>query len=223
MSRVTPPPALPFLLFRLCQSLPAHISPSDLLLTTDLPPPPSYSPRTSPLPPPSYPPKKVPPISWCALKFTRREDNEALAADGWRWRAGGFVAAAAAVSLFITSVYRSKRSLIYWSVASFPAIVLAIDQCTNRRLSRSAVATIIHMVTWFGIIGPCLLVLVFGSDTTGKWNISQERWYTAATLFGAIPPEGVMNISNAGLQGEARELDTWARQEFVRIIVALVP
>jgi hypothetical protein len=155
------------------------------------------------------------------MKFTRREDNEALAADGWRWRAGGFVAAAAACALFITCVYRSKRSLIYWSCASFPAAVLAIDQCTHRRLSRSAVATIIHTVTWFAIVGPCLLVLVISSGE--QWTISPERSYTAATLFGAVQPEGAWNITTDGLKGEARELDTWARQEFVRIIVSFFP
>ena len=87
------------------------------------------------------------------LGFTRDADDEALAADGWRWRSGGFL-----TCLFITCpltflLYEGQSPATPYPIrflwlTAFVATggTLALDQYSAHYLQRKTVATLLNVV-----------------------------------------------------------------------------
>ena len=88
-------------------------------------------------------------IEWFALGFKRDEDNEALAASGWRWRAGGLLVSFTAFTMLETVSVLSGMAtppvaVVMWLGLVSIATVLAMDRVRALNLRRTTAATILH-------------------------------------------------------------------------------
>ena len=97
-------------------------------------------------------------IQWFALGFKRDEDNEALAASGWRWRAGGFLVSFTAFTMLETvSVLNGMATppiaVVMWLGLISIATVLAMDRVRALNLRRTTAATVLHGLAHMVAVG----------------------------------------------------------------------
>jgi hypothetical protein len=142
---------------------------------------------------------------WFALRFLEGESDEALAADGWRWRAFSLLAFTACV--FVASLVPTVAATIrnngdarssfftggpvFWMIGFITiGVILAIDHRFAGCLRRMTVATVLHAVVHL------LLVLIIGgnlfADATwtannhhegGGWNVTLSPYVSPQTQF----------------------------------------
>ena len=113
-------------------------------------------------------------IRWiCAFEFKRGEDNEALVADGWRWRMQWFfvsqVFGALTSLVAILGVPRRANTLAltfalaFWFALAATATVLAFFQNTSC-LRRSTAATMLHVILHLALLAVCVCALLVDAD-----------------------------------------------------------
>jgi hypothetical protein len=151
--------------------------------------------------------------------FAFRSDNEALAADGWRWRWAVyfklmvFVLPLACLVLFLSSSSQG------WVVGVFSAIftvsvaaiapILALHQNSSYAYlqRKQTVATIITAMVLLGYLGALCSSLFVGVNWT--WVVSQNVSCVGQSVGEDTPSSG---------QGVDTDLDTWFRQTVVKTI-----
>ena len=154
-----------------------------------------------------------PTIRWfCGFGFKRGEDNEALVADGWRWRMQGFFLSqgfGALISL-VAILGGPPRwiytfALAYWFAFTATATVLAFFQ-NSSRLRRCTAATMLHVIFHLAILATCVCTLL--TDTDWDWVLSSPN---ASSIDGGALSPALSRRVDAWRDGVP--FDAWIRRE----------
>ena len=154
---------------------------------------------------------EVPVIRWfCAFDFQRGDDNEALVADGWRWRMQVFFA----VGVMLCAVWSviamvdpedwiaSVLSLALWVALAAAATVLAVFQ-NSSCLRRSTAATMLHVILHLTLLAVCIITLLI--DTDWDWVFSSPN--VSSVGGGTLSPLSSNTIM------VTLSFDAWVRRE----------
>ena len=156
-------------------------------------------------------------IRWfCAFDFKRDEDNEALVADGWRWRMQCFFVMqvfGTSASLFSTlgvlPRWVNTFALAFWVAAT--ATVLALFQ-NSSCLRRSTAATMLHAISHLVFLAVCIISLFVDADL-GTVLSSPNASSVGGALSSLSSNTTVLVIS----------FDAWVRREIVLSLLIAPP
>ena len=157
-----------------------------------------------------------PSINLLTFAFRSDGDNEALAADGWRWRwavffklvAFVFVVSSLGLLLSPTAPEVGAISAILATVAAIAPILALHQNSSYAYLQRKqTVATIITAIVHLGYLGALCSTVFVGVNWT--WVVSQNVSCVGQSVGEDTPSSG---------QGVDTDLDTWFRQTVVKTI-----
>jgi len=169
-----------------------------------------------------------PTIRWfCGFGFKRGEDNEALVADGWRWRMQGFFLSqgfGALISL-VAILGGPPRwiytfALAYWFAFTATATVLAFFQ-NSSCLRRSTAATMLHVILHLVLLAVCVSVLLIDADlgavfsTPNASSLTDDR---VQQLVREFIPERLRSPQTTVV---VISFDAWIRRELVTLLICL--
>ena len=150
-------------------------------------------------------------VRWfCAFEFQRKEDNEALIEDGWRWR----MQVLFAVGVMLCAVWSviavvdpedwiaSVLSLALWVALAAAATVLAVFQ-NSSCLRRSTAATMLHVILHLTLLAVCIITLLI--DTDWDWVLSSPN--VSSVGGGTLSPLSSNTIV------VTLSFDAWVRRE----------
>ena len=161
--------------------------------------------------------QEEPIIRWCcAFDFKRGEDNDALVADGWRWRmqmffAVGVMFATSLTLLAILGVFPrwiNAFSCWFWAALAAVATVLAVFQNTSC-LRRSTAATMLHVILHLVTLAMCAFTLLL--------DVPWDRVHSssnASSVGGGAPTVRDTKPHLPKNQIMDAHVDAWFRGEF---------
>ena len=140
-------------------------------------------------------------------------DNEALAADGWRWRWAVYLTLMMVMSVTCSLVlfvsppgWVGGVVLVFWVSAAATAAVLAIHQNSSCLQRKAAVATIIAAIVHLGCLGALYSSVFIGVDW--EFVVSQNV--------------SRMGEGNHSTYGAAEDLSAWFRVPLRRFCVEIL-
>ena len=118
---------------------------------------------------------EVPVIRWfCGFDFQRKEDNEALAKDGWRWRTnlvfvngvGGAILMSIAAMIHALPIGFGGSLLSFWSTLAAELVLFALLH-NSSYIGHTTAATILSIIAHLGLTSMCVCFLLV--DTEWDW------------------------------------------------------
>ena len=159
-------------------------------------------------------------IRWfCAFDFKRGEDNEALVADGWRWRVQIFLATCVMIGagwgvLAMLVLPRWVNGVVPVMCVAVAAVatVLAFFQ-NSSRLRRCTAATMLHAIFHLALLATCVCTLL--TDTDWDWVLSSPN---ASSIDGGALSPALSRRVDAWRDGVP--FDAWIRREITLSVCA---
>ena len=159
-------------------------------------------------------------IRWfCAFDFKRGEDNEALVADGWRWR----VQIMLATCVMLCAGWGVTAILVFprWVNGVVPVMCVAVAAMAtvlaffqnSSRLRRCTAATMLHVIFHLAILATCVCTLL--TDTDWDWVLSSPN--ASSIDGGALSPALSRRVDS---WRDGVPFDAWIRREITLSVCA---